>query len=45
MVTPGGFEQMFIDFRALGEVSDADVLAIEGGLGVTDSPAPSGAPP
>lgn len=45
MVTPGGFEQMFIDFRALGEVSEADVLAIESGLGVADSPAPSGAPP
>jgi mannose-6-phosphate isomerase-like protein (cupin superfamily) len=44
MVTPGGFEQMFIDFRALGVVSNADVLAIESGLGVTDSPAPAGAP-
>lgn len=44
MVTPGGFEQMFIDFRALGEVSDADVIAIESGLGVTDCPAPAGAP-
>jgi mannose-6-phosphate isomerase-like protein (cupin superfamily) len=45
MVTPGGFEQMFIDFHALGEVSEADVLAIESGLGVADSPAPTGAPP
>ena len=44
MVTPGGFEQMFIDFRTIGEVSDADVLAIESGLGVTDGPAPAGAP-
>lgn len=39
LVTPGGFEQMFIDFRALGEVTDADVRAIEDGLGVIDGPA------
>lgn len=45
MVTPGGFEQMFLDFRTLGEVSDADILAIETGLGVTDSQAPLGAEP
>ncbi len=44
IVTPGGFEQMFIDFRALGTVSDADVARIEGALGVTDSPPPAGAP-
>lgn len=39
LVTPGGFEQMFLDFRALGEVSDADANAIEAGLGLIDGPA------
>jgi mannose-6-phosphate isomerase-like protein (cupin superfamily) len=45
MVTPGGFEQMFIDFRAIGVVTDADVASIESALGVSDSPPPPGAQP
>ena len=42
LVTPGGFEQMFIDFRAMDGVSPAQLVAAERALGVTGSPPASG---
>jgi len=44
LVTPGGFEQMFIDYRGMEEVTDAHVAAIEGALGVTATAPPPGTP-
>ncbi|WP_336799666.1 cupin domain-containing protein [Kaistia sp. MMO-174] len=37
IVTPGGFEQLFIELERRGATSDADVLAIETALGIVDS--------
>lgn len=37
IVTPGGFEQMFIELERTGARSNADVLAIETALGIVDS--------
>jgi len=39
-VTPGGFEQMFIDYRGMDGASEDELLAVEAALGVSDSPAP-----
>jgi hypothetical protein len=44
MVTPGGYEQLIIDYRSRAELSDADIVAMDAALGVSDSPAPPGAP-
>ena len=43
VVTPGGFEQMFIDYRAMDGASEAELLAVEAALGVSDSRAAAGA--
>ncbi|WP_018184381.1 cupin domain-containing protein [Kaistia granuli] len=37
IVTPGGFEQLFIELERTGASSDAEVLALERALGIVDS--------
>lgn len=37
IVTPGGFEQMFIELERIGANTSAEVLAIEAALGIVDS--------
>lgn len=37
IVTPGGFEQLFIELERRGATTDADVLAIETALGIVNS--------
>ena len=39
MVTPGGFEQNFIDLSNLDEITETAIVDIEAGLGVTSDAA------